>query len=476
MNQADPFRDHENSRVAQFERALMDDPGLLELTEPVSKQMAQQGISTNVSWPSPLAPQAFHGIAGELVKTIEPHTEADAAALLTQFLTGIGNLVGRGAYTIAGADRHCANLFTCIVGKTSRGRKGSSWSQIRRVLSLVDEAWAANNSSSTGLSTGEGLIDSVKDPAFKSEPVREDGKIVRYEDRMTDKGVEDKRFLIIESELAGPLASMRREGNNLSAVLRSAWDEGNLKVTTRNTRAKATGAQISMIAHITRDELLRLLSTTEQSNGFGNRILWVCAKRSKLLPEGGSIRDVNLSEIVKRLRQVSVHAQSIGELRRDEEAREIWKQVYPRLTEPRMGLFGAITGRAEAQVLRLSLVYALLDCANAINPEHLLAALAVWDYCEASCRFIFGDAVGDPIADPILNALRGEPGGMSKTEIFSLFQRNQSAASIDRALAQLQEHGLAIPKRIPSDGGRPQEVWFAVDYSTKETNLTKKVP
>jgi hypothetical protein len=140
-----------------------------------------------------------------------------------------------------------------------------------------------------------------------------------------------------------------------------------------------------------------------------------------------------------------------------------------------MGLFGAITGRAEAQVLRLSLIYALLDCHNAIRPEHLLAALAVWDYCEASCRFIFGNAVGDPIADPILNALRGEPEGMSKTEIFILFQRNQSAGAIDRALAQLQEHGLAFPKRIPLDGGRPTEVWFAVDYCTKETNLTKKV-
>ena len=66
---------------------------------------------------------------------------------------------------------------------------------------------------------------------------------------------------------------------------------------------------------------------------------------------------------------------------------------------------------------------------------HLLAALAVWDYCEASARFIFGDALGDPVADEILRALRqaGEE-GMTRTAIReNLFQRNMPARRIQRA-------------------------------------------
>jgi hypothetical protein len=63
---------------------------------------------------------------------------------------------------------------------------------------------------------------------------------------------------------------------------------------------------------------------------------------------------------------------------------------------------GALTGRAEAQVVRLSLIYCLLDCANEIGKEHLKAALAVWDYCAASVRYIWGDTLGDPTADEML--------------------------------------------------------------------------
>ena len=70
------------------------------------------------------------------------------------------------------------------------------------------------------------------------------------------------------------------------------------------------------------------------------------------------------------------------------------------------GLLGAITDRAEAQTIRLALVYALLDQAPQIDVVHIEAALALWHFCEASARYIFGDLVGDPIADTILRALR----------------------------------------------------------------------
>ena len=75
-------------------------------------------------------------------------------------------------------------------------------------------------------------------------------------------------------------------------------------------------------------------------------------------------------------------------------------------------MLGAIIGRTEAQVIRIALIYALLDQRDKIDLVHLEAAIAVWEYCEASARYIFGDALGDPIADEILQAVRqaGEEG------------------------------------------------------------------
>jgi hypothetical protein len=69
-------------------------------------------------------------------------------------------------------------------------------------------------------------------------------------------------------------------------------------------------------------------------------------------------------------------------------------------------MIGSITGRAEAQVIRIALIYALLDGKPEIELVHLKAAIAVWDFCDESARQTFGDSLGDPIADTILVALR----------------------------------------------------------------------
>ncbi len=89
----------------------------------------------------------------------------------------------------------------------------------------------------------------------------------------------------------------------------------------------------------------------------------------------------------------------------------VWAEVYPKLSEGRPGLLGAATSRAEAQVMRLATIYALLDKSAVVRAEHLMAALAVWEYAEQSAKYIFGSALGDPTADAILRALRRAPRG-----------------------------------------------------------------
>ena len=458
----DPFAELEARHVGQWKNFFVNEP---ELLDGATRGEEERPPTTRErQWPAPLAPQAFHGIAGEIVHKIEPHTEADPAALLIQFLAAFGNLVGRGSYTTVEADRHGCNLFAAIVGVSAKGRKGTSWGHIRRVLERVDESWAAERIQG-GLSSGEGLIWGVRDPIEKQEAVRDGKQISGYQTVRVDEGVSDKRLLIVEPELASALRVMGREGSTLSPLIRQAWDTGDLRVLTKNSPGKATGAHLAIIGHITRDELLRFLTTTETANGFANRFLWVCAKRSKLLPEGGHIHEVDFSSIVQLLTNAAEAGQNAGEIRRDDRARKIWSEVYPLLSEGKMGMFGSATGRAEAQVLRLALVYAVLDRARAIAEGHLLAALAVWDFCEASARYIFGNALGNPEADRILEALRAAPEGLTRTKIRDLFERNRSALEIDAALTALEERGLARRVSEPT-AGRPIERWFATDGTT----------
>jgi hypothetical protein len=80
-------------------------------------------------WPGPPDPAAFYGLAGDMTRAIEPHTEADPVALLIQALAIFGNIIGRSAHFVAEASCHYSNLFVVLVGRTAKGRKGSSLEQ-----------------------------------------------------------------------------------------------------------------------------------------------------------------------------------------------------------------------------------------------------------------------------------------------------------------------------------------------------------
>jgi hypothetical protein len=249
---------------------------------------------------------------------------------------------------------------------------------------------------------------------------------------------------------------LEREGNILSSVVRDAWDTGTLATLTKNNPTKATGAHVSIIGHITNSELRRYLTRTEAGNGFGNRFLWFCVRRSKVLPEGGRLSEVDFGPFLRRLSAAATFAASAGEVTRSPEARALWASVYRDLSEGKPGMVGALTSRAEAQVLRLSMIYSLLDGEKVVHPPHLLAALAVWDYCEASVRYIFGQTLGDPVADAILEALQAAPGGLSRTEISKPFGGHRRTDRIQQAIGELLRRGLVTIETIPT-GGRSTE-------------------
>ncbi len=415
-------------------------------------------------WPEPPQGPAYHGLAGEIVAAIGPHTEADLIALLVQLLVVFGSLIGRTAHFVVEGSRHHANLFVVLVGLTSKGRKGTSWAQVARLAESVEPGWKRDRVVS-GLSSGEGLIFHVRDPVEKDEPIREGkGKLVTgYQAVVQDEGVTDKRLLTLESEFALVLKLLLREGNTLSAVVRQAWETGDLRTLTKNSPTKATGAHISIVGHITRDETRRYLAETELANGFANRFLWVCVRRSKRLPDGGQLHTVDFTGLVNQFRAAVEFARQQGALARDAAAGALWAVVYDYLSEGRPGLLGAVLGRAEAQVMRLALIYALLDRSTAIGHAHLLAALDLWRYIERSTRYIFGDSLGDPDADKLLDALRKRPEGMTTSLIYAeVFGNNFPAARIRGALARLLEYGLVWRETVQGKGaGRPAELWHA---------------
>jgi len=397
-----------------------------------------------------LRPDARFGLAGEVVAALEPHTEADPAGLLVSLLAMAGNAIGSGAYAVADAAMHPPRLSVVLVGDTSRSRKGTAEAQSRSVMEDADPGWASDRVMG-GLASGEGLIAAVRDGEGQE-----------------DQGVTDKRLLVVEPEFSRVLAVGGREGNTLSSVIRHAWDDGRLRVMTRRDPLRATGAHVSILGHITREELLRRLSDTEAADGFANRFLFICVRRSRLLPSGGHFADEARRSLGQRLGVAIQRARRIGRVHRTPEAETLWAELYAEMAEGPGGLVGAITARAEAQALRLSLTYALLDGSPAIDVPHLKAAYALWQYAEESARYIFGDATGDHIADRILAALRDAgPEGMDREGLRDLFSRHVSAKRLDLALSVLERSGLLM-SRTEETGGRPRTIYCAVSDVSAE--------
>jgi len=438
-------------------------------TTPDEPLSSLSSLSSQSLWPT-MSEDAFYGLAGKVVDKISPHSESDRVALLMQLLTYVGVIVGRKPYFPVEATKHYPNLDVTLMGETSKARKGTSYDVIEWIMRTVDSTWSHRNVIS-GCGSGEGLINAVRDPVFKHEPVKTKGKITDYTDVMVEPGVSDKRLLVYESEFASVLKVSLREGNILSMTLRQAWESGNLHNTVKTNPQHATNAHIALIGHITIDELRKLLTSTEAANGFGNRFLWLCVKRSKLLPDGGDLFSVDMQEIVDALREVCAAARSITKMTRDKDATVIWHAIYKQLSDSKRGLPGALAARGEAQVLRLGMIYALLEQSSVIRPSHLYAALAVWEYVEASIAYVFDSATGHRDADTLLEALQGAAEGrMTKTEIISeVFHGHIRAHDLNQAIRILADAGIVTRLGGPTTGGRRKEY---ICYGHHDTNIS----
>lgn len=392
--------EREHQRRTDGGRPLVDvgDPATMEwgglgvvpdrpATEPLDFGSPPGAVTTAALEPPSSA--AYHGLAGDLVGAVRDHTEADPVAMLGSILGIFGACCGHQRTLYQGSPQ-AANLYIVLVGGTSTGRKGTSQSV---AAAMFDAAWPDWRSLLvTGLGSGEGLIGHLK---------RNEGQ--------------EHRALVLESEFGRLLRVMDRDGSTLSPMLRDAWDGVPLGRFLAREGALVTWHHVGALVHVTPEELRDKLTTTDAANGFGNRFLWLAVQRTRLLPFPAN-PGLLVAPHVADLRRAIEQAQHPAELYWAPAARSHWAGAYAELaTRRRIGLSGALTARAEAQVARLSLVYALLDRAAVIEATHLEAAMALWDYAERSVKHVFGTSLGDRLADWALAYLR--EGAATRTDL-----------------------------------------------------------
>jgi hypothetical protein len=239
-------------------------------------------------------------------------------------------------------------------------------------------------------------------------------------------------------------------------------------VRSRGGTAVADGTHIVIVGHITRQELLARMAESDALGGSLNRLLIVAARRSKLLPSGGALDDAEVEDFGRKVASVASKARKVGILRRTAEAEQYWAGLYERLADDEPGgLLGAVIARDSAQILRLSVTFALLDGKHQIDVEHVLAAEAVWRYSRASAAVIFGERTGDDVADRLLSGLiKAGMAGLDGKAIQDLLGRHEKRERIAQAKELLCARGLAIEDTQPT-GGRSRRLLLLATKATK---------
>ena len=399
---------------------------------------------------------ALYGLAGDVVRTLAPHTEADPAALLVHYDVMFGNAVGAGPHVKLGPTAHPARLHALIVGDAADARKGTAGDHIEEIFRRAEPDWYETRIA-RGVQSSEALI------------------------RLVDDGtVFDRRLMVYEPEFARLLATMG--GGKIASTLKVAWDGKTLEATVRNERRslRASRPNVSVIGHVQPGVLARRLPDVEVTSGFASRYLYVLVRRARLLPDGGGPDEATIDRLAERTRQAIEDAweftfdgwdpitrrlhehfrtQPPAELGRTEAFRARWRELYGEddrpgpLNERVPGLVGDVLARAAQQVIRLAVTYALADSARLLDVPHLDAAYALWQYCRASAQQIFGSLTGSRDVDLVLHELARAPGHrLTRTEISTLFQRHRSRRQLDAICDELLETAQVTHSREPTDG------------------------
>jgi hypothetical protein len=406
--------------------------------------------------PAPPAadPTMYHGVLGELVEAADPTTEADPVGVYVSLQASAGAAIGNGAYVQIGNARHPLLIWPLLFGRTGSGRKGEATTTadvfIRRAVADAQGLFV------TGLSSGEGVVERIRDPRNQDD----------------SGGTEDKRLRVLEPEFGSVMARAKRDGSTLGDTLREAWSGSPLGLINRSAIA-ASWSHVAIIGHITPKEFRLKLAETQLAGGTFNRFLPIYVEQSKRLPIPEGLDAGTLEHLSGRLRDSIELARGQGSVRLDVAATKLWcDELYDEFSgaDDDDGAWAEFTRRAAPYCRRIAALNAVLDGRNVVNELDMLAAAAQVRYAIGSAKYVLDWAVRNPKTERLRRAVDGAgASGMGRREISALFSRNLNKAVLDALLDELVTSGGYEAFVDAGSRGRPAQKYRRVPKSAART-------
>ena len=280
-------------------------------------------------------------------------------------------------------------------------------------------------------------------------------------------GSEDKRVLYVEEEL-GALFNKMLTQESVEKMITKAWDSGVLETTTKKESMRCTRPHVSIIGHVTPDELLQRLDKRLIDNGFSNRWLYVLIKKTAVVvrpPAPHQIRGAAEARAVILANLERAKSQIHGPVDLSPAATELFGETHAAMTDHRLdGAIGKQSARWAAQIYKLAVVYAAIEGMAVIGVDHIAAARAAWAYCHRSATAFFAGMTGNQHADQLLQMWREiDFADLTLTDIDEMFSKHMSAQKRSRMLERLSRDGVIARRAVQNpNGGRPATV---ISYS-----------
>lgn len=381
--------------------------------------------------------EAYIGPLGKFIFDLSNYVEPCKESLLIQSLVVLGNLLNKKFYISISGNKLNTNLFAIILGKTSKARKGTSK---RIVETIFRDIWGdeLRNRTKRGLSSGEGLIHSLRDPAYGVKENKNGEQITV----LIDQGIENKNAIYYEEEFSRVLKSSKRDTNNITEVIREAYDSGNLSVLTRNNPLTATNTNVSIIAQSTIEEFKNILKNVDCDNGFYNRFIFCKASRANVIPHTISPIEIDAYHEFKiKMLKVKSFIELTNELEMEysKDAMKLWEKYYLE-TAYSDEINGNIKGRSEDQLQKVAMIYAISECSETIETRHLLASKAILDYCHQTIDYVFSSNKSEDLRDyKVLKYLKNNY-KVSRSKIFKdVFKNKIKGFEMDQIRDRLLE-------------------------------------
>lgn len=416
-----------------------------------------------------LNPAALYGVLSGIARAGCENTEAVPASVAITALCRFSATIGRSAFVNIGDQIRYLVINNLVVGPTAKGRKGTSAELPDRIFRAMEcEYNCMPVQTVTSLSTGEGLINLIRDPYT---PPNSENEI---------PGIADKRLYVDISEFAGIGAQLQRPGQTLSVVVRDAYDGRNLDSPSKTSPVRATEPHIVIIAGVPGIELVKIYSSTEIANGFGNRFMMTHSVRHQLVSLPKRTPDEVVSYYAKHIQGAVKLAELVGEVMLSSEAEVYWDQLYHYIeNRANPPVVENLLARQSTYARVLAALLALINCERVVERRHLDCAMYWLEYWRDTALYIFSTASQAEAAElakdadaEVLRALV-ELGGLQRPvshtdltkKLTNNYQKKEpTKETIRLSIDRLQRASPARVRVIREDSGhgRPKTCYMAL--------------